>query len=278
SFLSIIYLFFVSESLSSPTTTDVHSVHELRQIFWCVQSPGHHTNDAQFQMASELSWSLTQMAPNLKCSVRQETLQVPSPLQFLLFTASFKLEIQIWLYNHNLAFCCITEEKIDKNRIYDAFISYCHTDEEYVVKILEKLETGPDPYKFCLHFRDWMPGEFISKQIVESIEKSKRTMFILTKDFMDSVWSKLEFRTAHVASLREIRPRVILILCQEFEELGVLDPEIRSYIRTNTYLKWDDKLFWERLKYALPKKNIIEEKSEDIELEGCNFQNGLDFL
>uniref|UniRef100_T1GTE4 Uncharacterized protein n=1 Tax=Megaselia scalaris TaxID=36166 RepID=T1GTE4_MEGSC len=76
----------------------------------------------------------------------------------------------------------------------------------------------------------------------------------------------LEFRTACASSLKEKRPRLIVILCQEIEELDQLDSEIKAYFNSNTYLSWNDKLFWSRLKYALPHRKG-EHKYNDIELE-----------
>uniref|UniRef100_T1GWN3 TIR domain-containing protein n=1 Tax=Megaselia scalaris TaxID=36166 RepID=T1GWN3_MEGSC len=171
---------------------------------------------------------------------------------FTILFLIYNLEIKVWLFAHNLMLCWVSEEEIDKDREYDAFICFSEKDEKYVEEIVKHLESGPNSYKLCLHFRDWIVGDFITNQIVNSVKNSKRSIFILTKNFMESVWSKLEFRTAHIASMKEKRPRVIMILCENLEDIGELTEEIDSYITTNTYLKWNDYMFWDRLKYALP--------------------------
>uniref|UniRef100_T1GP82 TIR domain-containing protein n=1 Tax=Megaselia scalaris TaxID=36166 RepID=T1GP82_MEGSC len=186
-------------------------------------------------------------------------------LTTILVTVSFKKELRIWLFAHRICLCWISEEEVDKNRKYDAFICFSEKDEYFVQQIVQELESGPNPYKLCLHFRDWLVGEYISKQIVTSVEDSRRSIFIITNNFLSSMWSRLEFRSACAASLREPIPRIIVILCEEIDELGKLDPEIKAYFNSNTYLKWDDNRFWSRLRYALPhRKSTI---SNDIELE-----------
>lgn len=182
----------------------------------------------------------------------------------LLVIIFFKKEIRIWLFAHKMFLCWISEDEIDKNRIYDAFICYSERDEHYVQQIVEELESGPNPYKLCLHFRDWLVGEYISKQIVTSVEQSKRTIFIITNNFLDSMWSRLEFRSACAASIREKVPRIIEVLCQEIEDLGKLDSEIKAYFNSNTYLKWNDTLFWSKLRYALPHRT--SKVSNNIEM------------
>jgi len=69
-------------------------------------------------------------------------------------------------------------------------------DEEVIDELVNRLE-GKEGFKLCLHFRDWTPGDWIPDQIVKSVDQSKRTVVILSKNFVESVWSRLEFKAAH---------------------------------------------------------------------------------
>lgn len=62
--------------------------------------------------------------------------------------------------------------------------------------MVDRLE-DQEGFKLCLHFRDWTAGDWIPDQIVRSVDKSKRTVVILSKNFVESVWSRLEFKAAH---------------------------------------------------------------------------------
>ena len=37
----------------------------------------------------------------------------------------------------------------------------------------------------------------IPDQIIQSVEQSRRTLIVLSKAYVDSMWTKLEFRAAH---------------------------------------------------------------------------------
>lgn len=172
-----------------------------------------------------------------------------------LLLALYKTEIKIWISIHLLPL-----PPLDKNKKYDSFVSFSHKDEEFVVKhLVPELEGGSTPFKLCLHYRDWVVGDWIPSQIARSVDESRKTIIVLSPDFLESVWGLIEFRTAHMSALKDRQNRVIIILYGEMSTKG-LDPELKLYLSMNTYIKWGDYLFWERLKYALRHSPDLKKK------------------
>ncbi|CAL4066136.1 unnamed protein product [Meganyctiphanes norvegica] len=161
--------------------------------------------------------------------------------------------IKVWLFSHHLCLCWVTEEELDADKKYDAFISYSHKDEEFVNQLLVPgLESGDPVYRICLHYRDWVPGEYIQNQILSSVKASRRTVVVLSKNFIESVWGQMEFKAAHSQALQDNTNRIIVIVYGEIPPESSMDEELKLYIATKTYLKWGDTKFWERLRYAMP--------------------------
>lgn len=74
------------------------------------------------------------------------------------------------------------------------------------------LESGQPRYRVCLHYRDWLPGEYIQNQIDQSIEDSHRTIVVLSSNFIENVWGQIEFKTAHSKALKEKSDKIIVIV------------------------------------------------------------------
>lgn len=164
----------------------------------------------------------------------------------------FEQEVKIWLFAHKMCLCLVKEHDMDKGKQYDAFVSYSHTDEEFVCELVLKLESGSSPFKICINTRDWIAGDFIADQIATSVKNSRRTIVVLSRQFVKSVWGKMEFRAAHKLALEEGRARLIVVIKEEIEDNDQLFPELSLYLKTNTYLKWDDPYFYDKLYNALP--------------------------
>ena len=52
----------------------------------------------------------------------------------------------------------------------------------------------------------------IPDQIIHSVESSRRTIIVLSKPYIQSMWTKLEFRAAHTQALQDKTQRVIIIV------------------------------------------------------------------
>lgn len=174
-----------------------------------------------------------------------------------LFVKRYKTKISIWLYSCGFTWL-ISEESLDHDKKYDAFISFSSEDLEFVSNhLVPGLEEGNKPFKLCLHYRDWVVGDFIPAQIARSVDESRRTVIVLSKNYLHSVWGRTEFRTAYKLvysnDLNERRSRIIVILYGDISTED-LDPELKSYLSMNTYIKWGDGWFWDKLRYALPRR------------------------
>ncbi|KAG5883179.1 hypothetical protein JTB14_018196 [Gonioctena quinquepunctata] len=168
------------------------------------------------------------------------------------FYLNYNQEIKIWLYAKNWCRWLFDEEELDRDKEFDIFISYSHHDEDFILQnLLPVLEEGPNPFKTCIHMRDWKPGEYIAKQVTDSVMNSRRTLVVLSNNFLKSVWGKMEFRAAHTQAIEDGRARVIVIKYGDLNE-EELDEELKMYLKTNTYVQWGDTWFWRKLRYALP--------------------------
>ena len=108
----------------------------------------------------------------------------------------------------------------------------------------------------------------IPDQIIQSVESSRRTLIVLSKAYVDSMWTKLEFRAAHtqvgclilrlltgfdsvhIQALQDKTQRVILVVRDKdvIADKESMEEDLQRYISLNTYLDCEDPWFWQKLR------------------------------
>lgn len=133
---------------------------------------------------------------------------------------------------------------------FDAFVSYAHQDAAAARQLQRRLEGGRRPLRLCLHERDWVPGEWIPAQIAASVRASRRTVALVSAHFAASPWARAEFREALAYWARDGEARLVAVLLDAPAQIP-LDAELKEFVADNTYLRWGEPRFWERLERAL---------------------------
>lgn len=166
----------------------------------------------------------------------------------------YRLPINAFLYSRGWCLRFLYVEDLEKDKKYDAFVSYAHGDQEFISKeLLPRLE-GQWGYKLCVHHRDWLIGPDIPSQILTSVEDSRRTIVVLSENFLNSVWAKAEFRAANEETIRTGLPRVLVVVLSDTMHFDSIDSELKNYLCSNSYIFRSDPLFWQKLCFAMPHK------------------------
>ncbi|NWH52727.1 TLR22 protein, partial [Fregata magnificens] len=146
-----------------------------------------------------------------------------------------------------------------KDICYDAFVSYSENDSDWVENVMvRELEQACPPFRLCLHKRDFVPGKWIVDNIIDSIEKSHKTLFVLSEHFVQSEWCKYELDFSHFRLFDENNDAAILVLLEPIQSKAIPKRfcKLRKFMNTKTYLEWpleeeQQEMFWFNLKVAL---------------------------
>uniref|UniRef100_UPI003AAFFBD6 toll-like receptor 2 n=1 Tax=Centroberyx gerrardi TaxID=166262 RepID=UPI003AAFFBD6 len=165
---------------------------------------------------------------------------------------------------------------------YDAFVSYSERDaswvEDFLVPELEDQRENngaavntqdPRPLSLCLHKRDFLPGQWIVDNIMSAMERSRRTVFILSENFVRSDWCRYELDFSHFRLFdgKADGDAAILILLEPLakDDIPKRFCKLRKLMSSTTYLEWPQEEerrpeFWKSLRYALRGEDEEEEE------------------
>ena len=149
--------------------------------------------------------------------------------------------------------------------VFDAFISF-HVDDIKWVKenLIVELEEKRG-LRLCIHHRDFPPSRSIEENIVDAIEASRKTILVLSSNFVKSNWCHFEVQMARNKLIEKGYDVIVPILLGDFD-LNMSSRTLRNILTSNTYLTWeadvDDDMsrepFWNML------HDTVKDKSKNI--------------
>ena len=159
--------------------------------------------------------------------------------------------------------CCIVPDIADDFEMlqlqYHAYVAYNENsaeDEAWVMNDLQpNMEEGPEPLQLCIKKRDFIPGHFLLDSIDSSIYQSRKTILVLSPNFVESEWCYHEMRMAEMRLLEDNLDVLVLVLLNEIPE-NKMTLSLRHILCRKDYLKWPNdragqNLFWRRLRQEI---------------------------
>ncbi|XP_061047303.1 toll-like receptor 6 [Eubalaena glacialis] len=161
-------------------------------------------------------------------------------------------------------------EELQRALQFHAFISYSEHDSAWVknelVPCLEK-----EDIRICLHERNFVPGKSIVENIINCIEKSYKSIFVLSPNFVQSEWCHYELYFAHHNLFHEGSNNLILILLEPIPQNSIPGKyhKLRALMAQRTYLEWPKEkskhgLFWANIRAAFNIKLTLVTENDDV--------------
>ncbi|CAL8082884.1 unnamed protein product [Orchesella dallaii] len=149
-----------------------------------------------------------------------------------------------------------------ENVLNDSFHGHVNEARNHIYTIenvkIEKKKESIGKFKVCLHERDFEPGVAITENIVNSVDKSRKTVIFISKKYLESQWCTFEMNLAYHRLVESRRKSFALVLLEEIPT-GLRTKVLNYLMVSKTYLQWpgkdgsDDDIsnFWRRLRSFL---------------------------
>ncbi len=158
---------------------------------------------------------------------------------------------------------------------YDAFICYSSKDYEFVrYELIENLEeklesqhhVEPIPYpkdsqgheyfRLAVDFRLFLPGGLVSDYIIDYMNRSRKTIILVSRNFLDGNWTIWEYQIAQSRAV-ERRDKLIVVLLENLP-MRKMPHGLNKLIKDRAHMEWTEdpigqEMFWRKMRKALQK-------------------------
>ncbi|KAG8443797.1 hypothetical protein GDO86_009107 [Hymenochirus boettgeri] len=159
------------------------------------------------------------------------------------------------------------QEEGNKACKYDAYFCYSSKDFPWVqdafFQNLDSQYSQRNEFRLCFEERDFIPGEDHIVNIRDAIWNSKKTICIVTKNFLKDGWCIQAFNYAQSRYFTEMKDVLIMVIVGSLSHYQLMKYQpIRAYVRRCAYLRWpedyqDVEWFLSRLSYQIIKEKKV---------------------
>ncbi|XP_006185665.2 toll-like receptor 10 [Camelus ferus] len=158
-----------------------------------------------------------------------------------------------------------TQRQLKRNIQFHVFISYSEHDSAWVKHaLIPNLEKEDGSILICFHEGNSDPGKNITEDVIKCIEKSYKSIFVLSPNFVQSEWCHYELYFAHHNLFHESSDNIIIILLEPIPLycIPIRYPKLKALMEKKAYLEWPKDrrkcgLFWTNLRAAIH-VNLLE--------------------
>lgn len=168
----------------------------------------------------------------------------------------FRTPLKVWLHSrYRIRLFRGCSGASNKDKLYDAFVSYSQKDDHFVQTILApQLEHENPAYKLCLQHRDMPMQSSIADTLPGISQVCSHHIIIMSRAYLEDEWAKVKFALQDMK--KEWRPIVVLL-----EEPSILDlaaaPEFNLLLKTANIIKWHETGFLNKLRFYLPDSSML---------------------
>ncbi|XP_069058200.1 toll-like receptor 6 isoform X1 [Pleurodeles waltl] len=163
------------------------------------------------------------------------------------------------------------QHNLQQNFDFHAFVSYSEHDSPWVKEcLLPNLEREDGSIQICQHERNFVAGKSIVENIINCIDRSFKSIFVLSPNFIQSEWCHYELYFAQHKVFTENSDDLILILLEPIPKylIPARYHKLKALMARRTYLEWPkekgkQRLFWANLRAAIT-INLAESDEELI--------------
>lgn len=171
------------------------------------------------------------------------------------------------------------------NLQYDVYLCFAESDFVWVeLALLQRLDSQfaeQNQLRCCFEGRDFLPGEDHLTNIRSAIWGSRKTVCVVSKEFLKDGWCLEAFMLAHGRRLQELKDVLVVVVVGNIPHFRLMKYEpIRAFVKNREYLQWPEDIqdiewFFDRLIAKIFKDSKVkhskgQKDGPDIELHAVS--------